>query len=93
MIGLLVIGLAIATALLAAASTRLPSLVSSLLVAYLALSGEGDTIVDSLAGQPQGDEPAGRWIIQFPNPYSHLVATGAALRSTPKPAMVSCNPM
>ena len=37
MIGLLVIGLALATALLAAASMRLASLVSSLLTAYLAL--------------------------------------------------------
>jgi hypothetical protein len=37
MVGLLPIGLAVATALLASASARLPSLVSTLLVAYLAL--------------------------------------------------------
>jgi glycosyl transferase family 87 len=49
MIGLLVIGLAIATALLAAASMRLASLVSSLLAAYLGFSANLVVVVVALS--------------------------------------------
>ena len=49
MIGVLVIGLAIATALLAAASLRLESLVSTLLAAYLALAADLVLVVVALS--------------------------------------------
>ena len=49
MIGALVIGLAVATALLAAASLRLESLVSTLLAAYLALAADLVLVVVALS--------------------------------------------